>query len=88
MKSVPAKVPANAVPVATRVRAWDGQILEFFVLTKWHRSHDRKVDGTRYYLPVAATERLVVWQGSRHDSEGDARLEAQEKADTIPGRPA
>jgi hypothetical protein len=79
----PRKVPARAVPVVTRTRSWDGAEVEFYVLPGWYRSHDRKLDGVRYWQPVAAVARQVLWSGARFDTEAAAESAARESAEGI-----
>ena len=62
-------VPPAAVPLASCVRAWDGQLVEFFVIASRRRSHDQQVNGTQRFQPVAAVGRRVVWRGESSPNE-------------------
>ena len=52
-------VPPAAVPLASCVRAWDGQLVEFFVIVSRRRSLDQQVNGTRRFQPVAAAKIFI-----------------------------
>jgi len=62
-------VPPAAVPLASCVRAWDGQLVEFFVIVSRRRSHDQQVNGLKRFQPVAAVGRRVVWRGESSPNE-------------------
>lgn len=85
MKAVATKLPASAVPVATKTRAWDGAVVDFYVVKRWRRSHDRTLDGTSYYVPVAAVAGQVIWSGAGDPDESAARAAAMQTHDSIPG---
>ena len=62
-------VPPAVVPLASCVRAWDGQLVEFFVIVSRRRSQDRQVNGSQRFQPVAAVGRRVVWRGESSPNE-------------------
>jgi hypothetical protein len=80
-------VPKTAEPVASCVRTWDDAELRFFVITRSRRSRDRFLNGSKFYLPVAAVKTgQVIWSGDTYDTPEAATAAAQEMCAQIPQR--